>query len=180
MTEFKAWCCTADEIDLFSISYKCSVSVDNSFVHRQSAADYGYYAFGEFIHFVRCLLQKFKQGSVLPLVGQWKENMAHNQSKFAAIEEDQFPAGTRVLSALEKVGSSYLKKEFRRDCRKFLEDSVNCLLSTVISQELSCFCPPFLVGGDDHATIQLFDMLLDGLLEKGRVRGAELEACKSD
>ena len=97
--------------------------------------------------------------------------MAPNYSKFAAIEEARFLAGTRVLSALEKVGNCYLKKEFRRDCRKFLEDFVNCVLSTVaarsaMSQGLSCFCPPSLVGGDDHAPMQLCDLLLDGLLEK--------------
>ena len=28
--------------------------------------------------------------------------------------------------------------------------------------------------------MQLFDMLLDGLLEKGWARGAEMEACKSE
>ena len=110
--------------------------------------------------------------------------MIPNHSKFAAIEEDRFLAGTRVLSALEKVGSSYLKKEFRRDCRKFLEDFVNCVLSTVaarsaIGQRLSCFCPPVLVGGDDHAPLQLFDLLLDGLLAKGWVRSGDMEACKS-
>ena len=130
-----------------------------------------------------CLLQKIKQSNVLPLVEQWEEYMGPNHSKFASIEEDRFPAGIRMLSALEKVGSSYLKKEFRRDYRKFLEDCVNCVLSTVatrsvIDQGLSCFCPPILVGGDDHSPMQLFDMLLDGLLEKGCVRGAEMEACK--
>ena len=111
--------------------------------------------------------------------------MTPNHSKFAAIEEDRLPAGTRVLSALEKVGSSYLKKEFRRDCRKFLEDFVNCVLSTVaarsaIGQGLSCFCPPVLIGGDDHGPLQLFDLLLDGLLAKGWVRGGDMEACKSE
>ena len=68
--------------------------------------------------------------------------MAPNHSKFAAIEEDRFLAGNRVSSVLEKMGSSYLKREFRRDCGKFLEDFVNCVLSTVaarsvIGQELS-------------------------------------------
>ena len=98
--------------------------------------------------------------------------MTPNHSKFTAIEEDRFLAGTRVLSALEKVGSSYLRKEFRHDCRKFLENFVNCMLSTVasrsaIGQGLSCFCPPVLIGGDDHAPLQLFDLLLDRLLAKG-------------
>ena len=130
------------------------------------------------------LLQKIKQSSVLPLVEKWEEYMTPNHSKFAAIEEDWFLAGTWVLSALEKVGSPYLKKEFRRDCRKFLEDFVNCVLSTVaarsaIGQGLSCFCPPVLIGGDDHAHLQLFDLLPDGLLGKGWVRGGDMEACKS-
>ena len=162
-----------------------SVSVANNFVRPQSSADYGYYAYCEVSHFVYCLLQKIKQSSVLPLVEKWEDYMTPNHSKFAAIEEDRFLAGTRVLSALEKVGSSYLKKEFRRDCRKFLEDFVNCVLSTVaarsaIGQGLSCFCPPILIGGDDHAPLQLFDLLLDGLLAKGWVRGGDMEACKSE
>ena len=161
------------------------VSVANNFVRPQSSADYGYYAYGEVSHFVYCLLQKIKQSSVLPLVEKWEEYMTPNHSKFAAIEEDRFLAGTRVLSALETVGSAYLKREFRRDCRKFLEDFVSCVLSTVaarssIGQGLSCFCPPVLIGGDDHAPLQLFDLLLDGLLAKGWVRGGDMEACKSE
>ena len=162
-----------------------SVSVANNFVRPQSSADYGYYAYGDVSHFVYCLLQKIKQSSVLPLVEKWEEYMTPNHSQFAAIEEDRFLAGTRVSSALEKVGSSYLKKEFRRDSRKFLEDFVSCVLSTVaarssIGQGLSCFCPPVLIGGDDHAPLQLFDLLLDGLLAKGWVRGSDMEACKSE
>ena len=162
-----------------------SVSVANNFVRPQSSADYGYYAYGEVSHFVYCLLQKIKQSSVLPLVEKWEEYMTPNHSKFAAIEEDRFLAGTRVSSALKKVGSAYLKKESRRDCRKFLEDFVSCVLSTVaarssIGQGLSCFCPPVLIGGDDYAPLQLFDLLLDGLLAKGWVRGGDMEACKSE
>ena len=123
-----------------------SVSVANNFVHPQSSADYGYYAFGEVAHFVYCFLQKTKPRSFLPLDEPWEEYMAPNHSKFAAIEEDSFLASTRVLSALEKVGSSYLKIEFRRDCRNFLEDSMNCVLSTVaarsaISQGVKLFVP---------------------------------------
>ena len=111
--------------------------------------------------------------------------MTPNHSKFVAIKKDRFLAGTRVSPVFEKVGSSYPKKECRRVCRKFPEDFTNCVLSTVaarsaIGQGLSCVCPPILVAGDDHAPMQLFDMLLDGLLEKGWVRGAEMEACKSE
>ena len=161
----------------------CFVSVANNFVHYQSVADYGYYAFGEFR-----LLSSSEDQTEQRLVEQWVEYMAPNHSKFAATEKDRFLAnflGTRLLTVLEKVGSSFLKKEFKRDCRKFLEGFSNCVLSTVaarsvISQGLSCFCPPILAGGDDLAPMQLFDMLLDGLLEKGWARGAEMEACKSE
>ena len=149
-----------------------SVSVANNFIRPKSSVDYGYYAFGEVSHFVYCLLQKIKQSSFLPLVEKWEDYMTPNHSRFAAIEEDRFLAGTRVLLALEKVGSSYLRKESRRDCRKFQEDFVNCVSSTVaarsaVGQGLSCFCPAVLIGGDDHAPLQLFDLLLDGLLAKG-------------
>ena len=111
--------------------------------------------------------------------------MALNHSKFAALEEGHFVAVTRVLVALEKVMSFYLKKEFRRDCMKIPEDFMNSVLPTVaaryaIGQGLSCFCPPMLVGWDDHAHLQLLDMSLDGLIERGWVRGAEMEACKPE
>ena len=122
----------------------------------------------------------------MPLVEKWEEYMTPNHSKFAAIEEDRLLAGTQVLSALEKVGSSYLKKEFRRDCTKFLEDFVNCVLSTVASRSaigrvklFLPFCSDWW-GGDDHAPFQLFDLLLDGLLTKGWVRGGDMEVCKSE
>ena len=86
------------------------------------------------------------------------------------------------MAALGKVGSHYLQKEFRRDARRFLEDFVYCVLSTVAARSvvghgLSCFCPAIVVGGDDVAPLQLFNKLLDGLLEKGWTRGSEVEAC---
>ena len=89
------------------------------------------------------------------------------------------------MAALGKVGSHYLQKEFRRDARRFLEDFVNCVLSTVaarsfIGQGLSCFCPATVVGGDDVAPLQLFNKLLDGLLEQGWNRGIEVEACRAE
>ena len=88
------------------------------------------------------------------------------------------------MAALGKVGSQYLQKEFRRDARRFLEDFLNCVLSavaarSVIGQVLSCFCPAIVVGGDDVAPLQLFNKLLDGLLEKGWTKGSEVEACRA-
>ena len=108
-----------------------------------------------------------------------------NHSRFPAIDEKDFLANTRVMAALDKVGSQYLQKEFRRDARRFLEDFVNCVLSTVasrsvIGQCLSCFSPAIVFGGDDVALFQLFNNLLDVLLEKGWTKGSEVEARRGE
>ena len=139
-----------------------SVSVANIFVHSSNAADQGYHAFGELARFVYCLLQKIKKASSLPLVEKWEEYIVPNHSRFPAIDDKNFLVGTRVMAGLGKVGSHYLQKKFRRDVRRFLEDFVNCVLSTVaarsvIGQGLSCFCPAILVVGDDVAPLQLFN-----------------------
>ena len=162
-----------------------SVSVANNFVHPPTAADQGYHAFGELARFVYCLLQKVKKASSLPLVEQWEKYVAANHSRFASIDDEHFLEGTRVMAALGKVGSQFLQKEFRRDARRFLEDFLNCVLSTVasrsvIGQGLSCFCPAFVVGGDDVAPLQLFNKRVDGLLDRGWIRGSEVEACRAE
>ena len=154
-----------------------SVSVANNFVHPPTAADQGYHAFGELARFVYCLLQKVKRASSLPLVEQWEKYVVANHSRFASIDDEHFLEGTRVMAALGKVGSQFLQKEFRRDARRFLEDFLNCVLSTVasrsvIGQGLSCFCPAIVVGGDDVAPLQLFNKLVDGLLERGWIKGS--------
>ena len=61
---------------------------------------------------------------------------------------------------------------------------MNCILSTVpsrsvIGESLSCFCPTIVVGQDDVASFQLFNKLVDGLLEKVWTRGSEVEACRA-
>ena len=161
-----------------------SISVANNFVHASTAADQEH-AFGELARFFYCLLQKIERASSLPLVEQWEEYVVPNHSRLTAIDEKDFLAGTRVMAALGKVGSHYLQTEFCRDARRFLEEFVNCVLSTVakrsvIGQGLSCFCPAIVVGGDDVVPFQLFNKLLDGLLEKGWSRGIENEACQAD
>ena len=153
-----------------------SVSVTSKFIHSSTAADQGYHAFGELARFLYCLLQKIKKASSLPLVEQWEEYVVPNHFRFPAIDDKNFLEGTRVMFALGKVASLYLQKEFRRDARRFLEDFVNCVLSTVatrsvIGQGLSCFCPAIAVGGDDVAPLQFLNKLLDGLLEKSWTRG---------
>ena len=156
-----------------------------NFVHFSTAADQGYHAFGELARFVYCLLQKIKKASSLPLVKQWEEYMVPNHSRFPTTDDKNFLVGTRVMAALGKVGSYYLQKEFRCDARRFLENFVKCVLSSVaarsvIGQGLSCFCPATVVGGDDVAPLQLFNKLLDELLEKGRTKGSEVEACQAE
>ena len=128
-----------------------------------------------------CLLPaaEDKKASSLPLVEQWEEYVVPNHSWFPAIDDKDFLAGTRVMAALDKVVSHYLRTDFCRDARRFLKENVNCVLSNVASksvtgQGLSCFCPAIVVGGEDFAPFQLFNKLLDGLLEKGRTRGAKL------
>ena len=163
----------------------CSVSVANICVHCQTTSDYGYHTFGELAGFIYCLLQKIKQGSSLPLVEQWDDYVLPNHSKFPPIAAGKFLAGTRVLAALNKVGSSYLQREFRRDARSFLEEFTTSVLSTVaarskIGQGLSCSCPAIIIGGDNHAPLHLLGLLLDGLLDRGWVKGSEIEACRSD
>ena len=158
------------------------VSVANIFVHSSTAADQGYHAFGKVARFVYCLLQKIKKASSLPLVEQWEEYVVPNHLRFPAIDDKDFLVGTRVMAALGKNGSHFLQTEFRRDTRRFLEEFVNCVLSTVaprsvIGQGLSSFCPAIVVGEDDVGCLQLFNKLLDGLLEKGWSKGSEVEAC---
>ena len=170
----------------FWIVYEmCSVSVANNFVHCQTASDYGCHTFGELARFIYCLLQKIKRGYSLPLVEQWDDYVLPNHSKFAPFADGECLAGTRVLASLNKIGSSYLKREFQRDVRRFLEEFTTSVLSTVaarskIGQGLSCFCPAIIIGGDDHAPLHLLGLLLDGLLDHGWVNGSEIEACQSE
>ena len=132
-----------------------------------------------------CLLQKVKLSSGLPVIEKWEAYMLPNHSCFGAIAEEHFLEGTRLLASLEKTNSSFLRREFRRDCRRFLEDLVSTILSTVaarspIGQGLSCFCPEIVIGGDDYSAFHLFGQLLDGLLELGWVRGSEVEPAKAE
>ena len=129
--------------------------------------------------------RKSRKPPQLTLVEQWEEYAVPNHSRFPAIDDKDFLVGTRVMAALGKVGSHYLQKEFRRDARRFLEDFVNCVLSTVaarsvIGQGLNCFCPAIVVGEDNVAPLQLFNKLLDGLLGKGWTKGSEFEACRAE
>ena len=119
------------------------------------------------------------------LVEQWEQYVDPNHSRFPAIDGKDFLSGTRVMAAPDKVGSQYLRTEFCRDARRFLEDFVICILSTValgsvIGPGMSCSCPAIVVGGDDVAPFQLINKLLGGLLEKGWTRRSEVEANRAE
>ena len=108
---------------------------------------------------------------------------APNHSCFGADAKEHLLEGTRLLSNLDKLNSSFLLKKFRKDCRRFLEDLVSTILSTVaarspIGQGLSCFCPEIIIGGDYYSAFHLFGQLLDGILELGWVRGSDVEHSK--
>ena len=164
---------------------RVSVSVVNNFIHPQTASEYEYHTFGELARFIYCLLQKIKQGTALPPVEQWDEFVLANHSKIPPIADVEFLSGTRVLAALNEVESPYLKKEFQRDVRRFLEEFTTSVISTVAArskfgQGLSCFCPAIIIGGHNHAPLHLLGLLLDGLLERWWIKGSEIEACRAE
>ena len=90
-----------------------------------------------------------------------------------------------MLIALNRIGSYYLKNEFHQEVQKFLEHLANSVLSTVaarsnIGQGINCFCAAIFIGGDNHADFHVPGLVLDGLLEKGWVRGNDFEACRAE
>ena len=96
-----------------------------------------------------------------------------------------FFSGTSVMAALDTVGNEYLRAEFRCDVSGFFEEFLICFISTVVSisligQVISCFCPATVLGEDDVASFQLFNKLLDGLLEKRGTKRSEVEACRAE
>ena len=110
--------------------------------------------------------------------------MLPNHSCFGAIAGEHFLERTRLLSSLEKRYSSVLRKEFHRHCRRFLEDFVSTIFSTVAArspagQGLSCSCPETIIGGDGYSAFYVFGQLLDELPELGWLRGSEIEPAKA-
>ena len=126
-----------------------------------------------------------KRSSYLPVIEKWEAYMLPTHSCSGAIQEEHFLEGTRLLISLKKFNSSFPRKEFRKDCRRFLEDLVSTILSTVaarspVGQGLSCFCPEIIIIGDDYSAFYLFGNLLDGLFVLGWVRGSEIEPAKAE
>ena len=138
-----------------SVQIVCVIFVPHIFTEMESGRnDYGYLAFSEISRFVYCLLQKVKLSSDLPVIEKWEAYMLPNHSCFRAIAEEHFLEGTRLLASLEKINSSFLRREIRGDRRRFVEDLLSTIFSTVaarspIGQGLSSFCPEIVIGGDD-------------------------------
>ena len=89
------------------------------------AADDEYYSLGELANFIYCLLHKFMKASSLPLVELWEEYVTPNHSRFPAIDENYFLSGTRLMTALDKVGSQYSRTEFHCYACRFVEEFAN-------------------------------------------------------
>ena len=90
-----------------------------------------------------------------------------------------------MLSALEKVNSKFLRSEFRRDFRRFLEELLTTILPTVatpspVGHKLSCFCPELFIGGDDYSAFHLFGELLDGLPDFDWAKNSDSETVKAE
>ena len=93
--------------------------------------------------------------------------------------------GICIHAALEKMSSSYLKKEFRSNACRLLDEFCSTILSTVaarskLGQGGSCFCPEIILGGDDHSAFFLYGQLLVGLFECAWEKGSNIEACKAE
>ena len=78
-----------------------------------------------------------------------------------------------------------MQKEFQPDARRNLEEFTNSVLSTVVArskvgQGLNCFCPAIIIGGNDHAPLHLLGLLLAGFLERGWIKGSEIQARRAE
>ena len=72
--------------------------------------------------------------------------MLPNNSRFGAIEEEHFQERNRLFSYLKKTNSNFLRREFGKNCRRFLEGFVTTILSTVgscslVGKDMSFFAP---------------------------------------
>ena len=133
------------------------VSDNHNFVARQSPGDgYGYRATGDLSHFVYCNFQKIRKIESLPFVEKWETYMLLSSRTTLhllklRIEEELFLLGTRVPATIEKMLSSYLKKEFRTSGRRFLEEFCRTISSTVapsskLGRGISCFSRKYSLG----------------------------------
>ena len=159
---------------LFSLFFACVVSVAHSFTKLQSGrAYYCFVAFRELSRFVYCLLQNVKRIGDLPVIEKWEAYKLPKQTTTAStrLRRSIFWKGPTCYHPSKK-NSSFLRKQYRRDCRSFREDFVSTIVYTIATRSLvgqseSCFCLEITIGGDNYSAFHLFDQLLDGLLFLG-------------
>ena len=156
-----------------------SDSIANNFVHPKTATSCEYHSFGELTYFTYYLLQRVKQGSSLPLVEQWEQYVLANHSKFSPVSKEEFLSGMWVLAALNKIESSYWKREFRQEARRFLEEFTTSVFSTVaarsnIGEGLSCFCPALSLAGTTTRPFIFSVFCWMGFWKEGGSRAAKL------
>ena len=114
---------------------------------------------------------------------KWKRTCSQHNRVLDPFKKSISWKRTCLLSSLENKNSGFLRKEFHKDSRPFLEDFLSTVLSTVaarspVGQGLRCFCPEVIIWGVDYSAFHLFEQLLDGLFERGWVRGPEIEPAK--
>ena len=97
--------------------------------------------------------------------------------EFPAVSNELFLANYELGQLLAASKGSEVR-EFRDNCRLFLDSFVEHLLSLVyatslVSRGLYCFCPELLLEGDDLAVLDLFGKLLRVLQECGYLTAEE-------
>ena len=133
------WGCFGDLQEVLFHSFHVSFK---KMVQRRD--DYGFHCYSELCLFVYCLLSK----------------------KMLAIPDDLFLINHPFKEEMFRAKMSGAK-EFRQDCRKFLDQFVEKIHKTVycsssISQGLYSFCPELLFEGDDVIVFDLFAKLVTG------------------
>ena len=151
----------------------------------QRRDDYGFHCYSELCHFVYCLLSKTRAVGCLPSIHQWDAYMSVEPvKKMVAIPDDLFlvnhPFGEELSQA--KMSGA---REFRQDCRKFMEQLVEKIHKTVycsspVSQGLYAFCPELLFEGDDVIVFDLFAKLVTGLARCGLLSVDEVATSKAE
>ena len=97
--------------------------------------------------------------------------------EFPAVSDELFLANYELgqLLSASKGGEA---REFRDNCRLFLDSLVEHLLSLVyatssVSRGLYCFCPELLLEGDDLSVLDLFSRLLRVFQDSGYLTAEE-------
>ena len=129
----------------------------------------------------------YRRSSRDPLCSLWSSGMnmcCPITPSFFQFLMGSFWPGHGCWQLSTRLGVRTFKREFQRDARRFFLE-FTFVLSTVaarskLGQGLSCFCPAIVIGGYNRAPLHLLGLLVDGLLERGWVKGSEIEACRSE